>query len=456
MQQIDSEDKAIQDAASPLIPVRPARHRRDLLLPLKRLVRNIHPDTRPPVTDEQHNERVIYTEMFFQAIAGAGAFSFTSVFLVRLGAPNYLVGLLSSLPALMIILTVLPAGAFVRRQRDLVRVSNVARLIYRIVIGTFGFLVYLPAGLAPFVMVVAESLIAVPSAVLDVAHSTIVGWATSPRRRPAMLSTRMAVHGITAAVVGLLAGQWLDRVRFPLNYQVLFLSALVAGIGSALALSRIRLPESARQPRAARAQAGLKDMVALINDTPLFKRYATASFVYRMGLHLPMALFAIYRVRTLGASDAWIGVLFTVERLVGVGLYMLLSRILTRPGIRDKLWISCVGTMLYPLTMALARTPEQLLISSVVSGLFAPGMDVYLSNTLYQVSTEEDRPTFLATNSFLANLAAFISPLVGTLLADLLGIRIALGIGALVRAIGGLAFWKLGVGREERPAEQTA
>ncbi len=148
--------------------------------------------------------------------------------------------------------------------------------------------------------------------------------------------------------------------------------------------------------------------------------------------------------------------LFTVERLVGVGLYMLLSRILTRPGIRDKLWISCVGTMLYPLTMALARTPEQLLISAVVSGLFAPGMDVYLSNTLYQVSTEEDRPTFLATNSFLANLAAFISPLVGTLLADVLGIRIALGIGALVRAIGGLAFWKLGVGREERPAEEAA
>jgi len=151
---------------------------RDALLPLRRLARRLHPEGRPPITNEQHNERVVYAEMFFQAIAGAGAFSFTSVFLVRLGAPNYLVGLLSSLPALMIILTVLPAGAFVKRQRDLVKVSNWSRLIYRIVIGSFGFLVYLPAGLAPFVMVVAESLIAVPSAVLDVAHSTIIGMAT--------------------------------------------------------------------------------------------------------------------------------------------------------------------------------------------------------------------------------------------------------------------------------------
>lgn len=426
---------------------------RDALLPLRRLARRLHPEGRPPITNEQHNERVVYAEMFFQAIAGAGAFSFTSVFLVRLGAPNYLVGLLSSLPALMIILTVLPAGAFVKRQRDLVKVSNWSRLIYRIVIGSFGFLVYLPAGLAPFVMVVAESLIAVPSAVLEVAHSTIIGVATSPRRRPAMLSTRMAVHGITAAVVGLLAGQWLDRVPFPLNYQVLFLSALVAGIGSALALARIRLPETPRQPRPVRTRAGVREMLALINTTPPFKRYVTAAFLFRIGLHLPMALFAIYRVRTLGSSDAWIGVLFTVERLVSVAVYMLLSRVLTRPALRNKLWISCLGTALFPFTMALATTPEMLLIPAVMGGIFAPGMDVFISNTLFQVSTEENRPTFLATNSFLANLTAFVAPMIGTLLADLLGIRIALAIGALVRVVGGAAFWKLGVGREDRSQE---
>ncbi len=432
---------------------RQARPQRDWLLPAKRLVERVTGGARAPLPDEQHNERVIYAEMFFQAIASAGAFSFTSVFLVRLGAPNYLVGLFSSLPALMIILTVLPAGAFVSRQTDLVKVTNICRLIYRGVIATFGFLVYLPAGLAPFVMVAAESLIAIPSAALDIAHSTIVGLATSPQRRPAMLSTRMAVHGITAAVVGLLAGQWLDRAPFPLNYQVLFLSALVAGVGSTIALARIRLPESARRPRSTAAQAGVRQMINLINTTPAFKRYAIAAFVYRMGLNLPMALFSIYRVRTLGSSDAWIAVLLTVERLVGVGVYALLSRFLHQMRLRDRLWISCLGTALFPLSMALARSPEQLLVSAVISGLFGPGMDVFLSNTLYQVSTEDERPTFVATNSFLANLTAFVAPMIGTLLADVLTIRAALIIGASVRVIGSLSFWRLGVGREDQPAE---
>jgi dipeptide/tripeptide permease len=80
---------------------------------------------------------------------------------------------------------------------------------------------------------------------------------------------------------------------------------------------------------------------------------------------------------------------------------------------------------------------------------------VFISNTLFQVSTEEDRPTFLATNSFLANLTAFVAPMIGTLLADLLGIRIALVIGSLVRAAGSLVFWKLRVGHEERAQESA-
>ena len=430
----------------------PLRRGRDLLLPLKRLVdrgRGI----RPPLTDDEHNERVLYGEMFFQAIAGAGALSFTSIFLVRLGAPNYLVGLLSSLPALLIILTVLPNGAFVQRQKDLVKVANLSRLTFRLVVATFGFLVYLPAGLAPFVLVAAQSLIAVPSSVLEIAHSTIVGQATSPRRRPAMLSTRMAVHGVVAVAVGLLVGQWLDRVPFPLNYQVLFVSALVAGVGSILTLRRIRLSRLRPNAVVMRSRAGIREMFSLINRTPLFRRYTIASFIYRLGLQLPMALFAIYRVRTLGSSDAWIAILLTVERIISVVVYMLLSRVLTRPGIRSRLWISCVATALFPVTMALARTPEQLLISAVASGLFSPGMDIFLSNTLFQVSTEEDRPTFVAANSFLANLTSFVAPMIGTLLADGISIHAALIVGGVVRALGGVAFWRLKVGVDEPSAE---
>jgi hypothetical protein len=433
----------------------PAAH--DLLLPLRRLARRLGPAGRPPVSDERHNERVLYTEMFFQAFAGAGALSFASVFLVRLGAPTFLVGLFSSMPALVVILTVLPTGAWVQQQKDLVKVANWSRLMFRVAIASFGLLVYLPPGLAPYLMVGAESLMSIPSSALNVAHATILGQATSPRRRPAMLSTRMAVHGLTAAGVGFLAGQWLDWAPYPLNYQLLFLSALVAGLGSIATLAQVRmLRPRVEGAHAAGARTGISRMLALVNSVPAFKRYAITSFVFRAGLHLPMALFSIYRVRTLGASDAWIGVLFTVERLISVVVYVVLSRILTHPRVRDRLWISCLGSSLYPLATALARTPEELLLASAVAGLFGPGMELFMTNTLFQVSPEDDRPTFVAANSFLANLSAFGAPLLGTLLADVVDIRFALVVGTLVRLVGSASFWRFGVGRADRSRDDPA
>ena len=267
-----------------------------------------------------------------------------------------------------------------------------------------------------------------------------------------MLSTRMAIHGLIGAIVGLLAGQWLEGAKhlYPLNYQLLFLSALVAGVGSVLTLSRLRLPEAAPEAIRHRPRISVKGMWPLIKSMPEFRSYALAAFVYRAGLNLPMALFPIYRVRVLGSSDAWIGVLFTVQRVLSVFTYLALGRFATRRRFRRWLWVSSLGMGVFPLATALARTPTALLIPAFIGGTFAAGMDIFLTNTLLQVSPEGQRPTFVSVNTFLANVTAFAAPLVGTALADLTTIRIALCVGAALRIAGGLVFWRLGVGAERQ------
>ncbi|HHX65102.1 MAG TPA: MFS transporter [Chloroflexi bacterium] len=407
----------------------------------------------------EHNERVLYGEVIFQALAASGAMSFLSVFLVRLGAPNWLVGLYSSLPALVTIVAVLPVGAYVQSRRDLVATANWGRFIFRASIGAFAFLPLLPATVAPFVLVIVYSIISIPSAAINIAVTTIWGSATTPDRRPRMLSTRMAIHGLFAAGFGLLAGQWLDWAPYPLNYQLLFISAFVAGLASIVTLRRLRLPEQSQDAAPApeetsrpRTRVRMREIIPLIRSLPAFRNYAVASFVFRMGLSMPSALYTIYRVRTLGASDAWIGVLLTVERLVGVVAYFALARLVTRPRFRQHLWLSCLGMALYPITTALSPTPEALLLPAFLLGLFSAGVNTMLTNTLYQVSPEDQRPTFVAVDSLLANITAFAMPMVGTLLADATNIRLALAVAGSIRIIGGLFFWRLGVGHDQPSA----
>jgi MFS family permease len=402
-----------------------------------------------------HNERVLYTEVIFQAISDSGALAFLSVFLVRLGAPSWLVGLFSSLPALVTMASAFPAGAFVQRQRSLVKTVNGSRLLFRSVVGAFALLPLLPVTIAPYIMVVAYSLAAIPSSVLNVSFTTLLGQAVPTARRPGLLSTRLAIHGMMATVVGFAAGQWLDWAPYPLNYQVLFGSAIAAGVGGVLVLSRFREAPTSAAALPPRTRVSLRQMWALLMGIPAFRKYATATLVFRLTMSMPTALYPIFRVRELGASDAWIGAMLTVERLLSVFAYFALARLLTKPRYRRWLWITCTGMAFYPFVTSLARTPEMLLLAALVGGLFSGGMNIFLTETLLQASPEDDRPTFIAANSFLVNVTAFVGPMLGTALAGFTGTTLALAIIGGLRFVSSLSFWRLGVGleKESAPAE---
>jgi len=401
-------------------------------------------------SDEIHNEHCMYKEAVFQALSSAGPFSFIGVFLVRLGAPNWLVGVNTSLPALVTILAVLPMAAWVQRQRSLVKTVIRARLVFRAFISAIAFTPLLPASIASYAMVGLRGIAGIPSSALNVAGTTLMGQVTSPRRRPRMLSVRMTVMGIFAAAVGFLSGQWLDAVPYPWNYQALFLTAILAALGSMWAIRGIRLPEKAEQAVDKKQRVGIKEMLPLIKSQPSFRNYMLAAFVFRIGMSMPMALYAIYRVRDLGSTDSWLGLLMTVERLMTVFSYYALTRLLTRPRFRSWLWVGCLCMSLYPFTTALSITPGMLVIPSLVIGVFSPAMNIFMTDTLFEVSPEDQRPAFVAVNSLLANAAAFAAPLLGTLLADATGIRVALVICASVRALGSLAFYWMNVGAKHR------
>jgi len=401
--------------------------------------------TRARLARLPYNERILYAETFFQAILASGVLAFVGVYLVRLGAPNWLVGLYSSLPALAVIVTAMPVASFVQRQRSLVATANWGRLVFRGMMGMFALLPLFPPGAAGYVLVGARTLMAVPGSVSNVSFTTVLGIVTPADQRPRMLSLRLAINGVAATVFGFLAGQWLDYAPYPVNYQVLFVAGFVAGLISIYLLSKLRMPEETAPlpstPRPTRLRLG--QVAALVKDTPAFRGYAVASLIFRLGLAMPQALYTIYRVRTLGSSDAWVAILLTLQNAMSVMSYFALGKLLTKPGFRGKLWLSCLGTALYPLTTGLSRTPAMLLVPAVVGGISGAGMNIYLTDLLFEVSPEDNRPPFVAANTILANLAAFVAPMLGTALADMTGIVIAFYVIALFRIVGGLAFWKI-------------
>ncbi|MGC9359696.1 MAG: MFS transporter [Anaerolineae bacterium] len=388
-----------------------------------------------------HNERILYLQMAFQSIFMGGAMAFVPVFLVRLGAENWQVGLYTSLPALLTTLLLLPAGALASRLTDLVKAVNLSRLAFRGIVGMFALVPLLPPPLAPYAIVVGQTLTALPKAMLNVTMTPVLGMVIEPARRMQVISGRMAVQSLAMALVGLLAGFWLDNAAYPLNYQVLFISGVVGCLMGVAVLFRLEIPESKSVGvAAAPPRIRLREVMAMLKRDRAFASYLAASLVLRTGLALVAAVMPVFQVRTLGASDAWIGVLLTVQRLVQMVAFVSLGALLRQRRYRRKLWLASLGMALVPLTSALAVTPAMLLIPSVFAGVFMAGLTVYLTNVLLASSPDEHRPLYAALNASVIQVTTFVAPMLGSLLADVIGIRMVLLVSAAIRAVGGLAF----------------
>jgi MFS family permease len=395
--------------------------------------------------DEEANTRYLYLEIAWWGILSGLAASFLSVFVLRLGGSNTLIGLLTSLPALITILWLVPAGRIIERQRGRLRLVLVTGVLMR--------LAYLLVALVPLVFVAfrAEAVVAVvvlgtiPASMAMVAFSVMLAEVVPVQRRARVVGLRNFLVSISSTLAVLLGGWFLDLVPFPANFQWLFAAGFLTSLVGMHYLSRLQVPDppapsspavASRQPLATRLLGHLR----MLWGHRAFARFALCSFTYHWGLYLTIPLYSIYWVRYLHASDSWIGFIAMVLGVVTALAFPFWGHQASRRGARKVLLVSALAGTLYPILTGLSPSVEALLIAAVVGGVASAGFGLSLFNRLLEVTPDQRRPSFLAAYNVLINIAVFVAPLIGTALIDSIGIVNALLLGGLLRFVGFLAF----------------
>jgi MFS family permease len=392
----------------------------------------------------ESNHWNLYRDIAWYGVLSGVSATFTSVFALRLGASNLMMGLLTSLPALINVVFQIPAARLVERDWDRRRILLVS-----------GFLSRLPAflvALVPFLggwqaqaVVYITALGTIPAAIANVAFTAMLADVVAPRDRARVVSVRNALLSAVTMVTVLASGRALDILPFPVNYQVIFTLAFLSSLLSLYYLGLVAIPQAERVSDGAAPSERLDPRRWL--HTMLaqrdYVRFALGAFVYHWGLYLPLALYSIYRVRELGISEGWIGTLAMVESAITVVAYYIWGKVAERKGPRSVLLFGILGVSFYPLGTALSRSVTPLLLVAAISGISAPAWTLGLFNGLLEVAPAERRATHVAVFNTLMNVPGFIAPLLGTALAGLLGTRNALFVSAIVRIIAFLAFARL-------------
>lgn len=415
-------------------------------------------------TREERNARNLVLGSAWLGFIDGGIATYLSVWLVRLGATPALMGLLASLPQLANMVAVMPAGAYIERQKDHIAVANRFAFITR-----FGFLLVaaLPFFLAPeqtpIIAIVLWSALALPGAAFFPALMAVIQKAVPPQMRARVNASRWALYSIVGALAIPAIGAMIDHMTFPTGYQLAFTISFVGSLPSLFFFRRIVLPPfeaaATRSTERRALRVRLREFVAPFVESRAFVRYNLSVAAFRVALSMPAGLFSIYWVDYLGATDTQVGIRGSVAYLALVVGYWVWGKVANRLGHRTLLFFAALIGF-YPIMTGLSPSVEWLIPAAIIWGVFVAAIDIGIIDMLLLACPEGRQPSFSAVSNMLASAEVMIGPMVGAVLASVIGVAEALIVSGVLQLASSVFFLLLPNREQEmqahvRPAAQA-
>lgn len=395
------------------------------------------------------NFRYVQIDAIGVSISNVAA-PFLPVFLTRLGASNFQVGLLTSMPGITGLILAIIVGRFLQTRSNIVPWYSLSRLL---VISCYAL-----TGLLTFVLSKEYAVIAtlaiwafatLPQTALAVAFSVVMNAVAGPEGRYALLSRRWAIFGVTTVVMTFFVTRVIDLVEFPRNYELMFFGLSIGGLISYYFSNRIKLPPQTPPVLASSSSAwdSARNYFSLIRGAPAFTSFATKKFVYISAITLSAPIMPLFFVREVKATDSQIGTITMAMSIVMLAGYFIWPRASRKYGGRFVLLATTFGMVFYPALTASTPSVPFIIVYAGIAGLFQAGLDLVFFDELMKTVPSEYGATFVSLAQSMQYLAAIVAPLIGTWLADSIGLGGALWVSAGLRLFGFVLFL-----RKDKPA----
>ena len=399
------------------------------------------------------NLRQLYWDVIWFGILAGSTIAFQAVYAARLGASGFQIGLLSAGPAIINLIFTLPSGRWLEG-KSFIKVSFRSAIWQRM---GYVFLIALP-WLFPspegqvWGLIWTTLIMSVAGTVLAISFNAMFAEVLPTEWRAHAVGRRNILLAISITVATLLSGQILDRVVFPLNYQIVFLIGATGAMLSSFHIGRVRKTEPMLNPDTA------KDVEASgLNTHPKrrsllrwdllsgpFGSFMLAYLAFYAFQYFPVPLFPLAYVDRLNMSDGMIGLgtaLFYGAMMVAS---FRLNYFSSRYGHRKVLLVSSALFPIFPLFLGLARGPELFYLGCLLGGGINAMLSGAIINRLMDRVPADDRPAHMAIHNLALNVGILAGSLLGPVSANLVGLQPALLIGAGLRLLAAGFFWLWG------------
>jgi len=386
-------------------------------------------------TEETLNENQIQSALKFiirdgvasQAMGILTGGAFLIAFAVKLGASNFVIGLLAAIGPLSQLLQ-LPSIFLVEkiRNRRLITVvaAGLSRLCWLIIaLSPFIF----PAKIAIAVLLILLIAVSAFGAVSGCSWNSWMRDLIPENIMGSFFSKRMRIATGVGIALSILAAVYLDfwKKQFAdqelAGYSILFLFGFAAGIIGLLFLAKT--PET-KMPQILEKQKILKLLSQPFRDEN-FRKLIAFMCSWNFAVNLAGPFFMVYMLKRLGLSMSFIIGLSIVSQVFNFLFLKLWGRFTDRFSNKSVLAISGPLFILSILAWTFTTMPEKyfltiplLVVIHVVMGLSSAGVSLASGNISLKLAPKGQATAYLAANTIANSIAAGIAPILGGKFAD--------------------------------------
>lgn len=364
---------------------------------------------------------------------------FIGIYAIKLGADDFQVSLLNSLPALMVVIGVIPVTYLINSLKDVHKFAYTVLYIAR----TFYFLLALAPffnkEFQPWIVVILVGVMNLPSMAVGMCWQSFMSELIPHEYRSKVFADRNFWTTIVATITVLVTGWLLDNIVFPINYQVIFTIAFIFGLIESYYFSRFYVVESdLEEANPANFYEAFKNML----ESKKFIYFNITSFIYYFTWIMAWPIFTVYKVNFLHANNGWMSIFTIVSSIGSILAFYKWADLSNKKGNGFTVALSALLLGFIPLMWATTKSLYVGAVFDFLGGIAVGGYNMLLLNWLLELlPPTSGKMSYIAVFTLITQIAAFIAPMFGMWLYTQIGYVVFMILTGIARIVVSILYF---------------
>lgn len=391
-----------------------------------------------------YNKRINIVNGILATVAANLVNPYYSKFAERLGATDYQIAFLTSLPHFMSILAFIPGAILIESLSNKQKTIGSTMLLHKFFFLFIAIIPFLNVNQASlFVLMIG--IMNLPGSIGSMGYQASMGDVFSVKDRGLAMGLRHRYSSFIGIIITFASGKLLTSIPKTNEgtiklYQVFFVLAFIISLFEVFFFFRFK-GFTIKDKNESKYLDSLKQVLKEIPNNKKFLIFTFSSLFFHIGWVGAQPLFNIYTIKVLGADETWLSAISIASAISSIWAYTKWPKFADKKGNNVALALAIIGMGITPLLYALSKQIFMLVLFNIIIGVSVAGTVLLLFNILLEIIPDENRTIYIAIYNTLIAIISGVSPLLAVKLMDMTNIYIALIAVAVVRLISSIFFY---------------